>query len=92
MIHPIISSEKVTVGTAAVSVPVNCRSFLIKNCSTNATVYFTEYENGGGAATAETGFPLSPGETCPVTLNARTLSLIASAQADVRLLYLGEGW
>ena len=91
MIHPIIGEEKVTVGTTAVNVEVNYRAFLIKNNSTSATVYFCEAKDGA-EATAETGFALSAGETCPVLLCAHTLSLVASAEADVRMLYIGEGW
>lgn len=91
MIHPIIGEEKVTVGTTAVNVEVNCRAFLIKNNSESATVYFREARDGK-AATADTGFVLAAGESCPVPLCAHTLSLAASAEADVRMLYIGEGW
>lgn len=91
MIHPIIGEEKVTVGTSAVSVEVNCRAFLIKNHSDSATVYFREAQNGE-AVTADSGYALAPGESIHIPLCARTLSLIASAEADVRLLYMGEGW
>ena len=91
MIYPIVGEEKIAVGTTAVNVEVNCRAFLIKNNSDSATVYFREAQDGK-AATADEGFALAAGETCPVPLCARTLSLIASAEADVRMLYIGEGW
>ncbi|MBR2927555.1 MAG: hypothetical protein IKC24_00150 [Oscillospiraceae bacterium] len=91
MTYPIISAEKVAVGTTAVNVAVNCRSFLIKNCG-DAMVYFTEQSENGATVTAETGFALGAGETCPVSLCAKTLSLIAAAETAVSLLYVGEGW
>ena len=91
MIHPIIGEEKVTVGTSAVNVGINCRAFLIKNNSDNATVYFCEAQDDV-AVTADSGYALAPGESIHIPLCARTLSLIASAEADVRLLYMGEGW
>ena len=91
MIHPIIGEEKVRVGTTAVNTAVNCRAFLIKNNSASGTVYFREAQDGE-TVTADTGFALAAGETIPVPLCAHTLSLIASAEADVRLLYIGEGW
>ena len=92
MIHPIIGEEKVTLHAGeAAEVAVNCRAFLIKNNSANATVYFREAQDGVAAST-ETGFALAAGESCHVPLCARTLSLAASADADVRLLYIGEGY
>ena len=92
MIHPVMNTEKVTIAAgAATEVAINCRSFLIKNNSTNTTVYFREVQDGV-AATADNGFALSPGETLEVPLCVHTLSLFAAAEADVRLLYIGEGW
>ena len=91
MIHPIIGEEKVSLGAnVATEVAMNCRSFLIKN-SGSTTVYFREAQDGT-AVTADTGFALAAGETCPVALCAHTLSLIAAAEGEVRLLYIGEGW
>ena len=91
MIYPIESTEKVAVGKAVVNVQVNCRAFLIKNNSDSAKVYFGEAKDGA-EVTAESGFALAPGETCPVPLRAQTLAMIASADADVRMMYIGEGW
>lgn len=92
MVYPIESTEKVAVGKTAVTVPVNCRAFLIKNNSTSATVYFGEAGENGEAVTADRGFSLAPGEKFPVVIRARTLSLIATENADVRMMYVGEGW
>ena len=91
MVYPIESTEKVAVGKAVVNVQVNCRAFLIKNNSDSAKVYFGETKDGAEVP-AESGFALAPGETCPVPLRAHTLTLIATGDADVRLLYIGEGW
>ena len=92
MIHPIIGEEKVSLRAGeAAEVAVNCRAFLIKNNSDSAKVYFGE-ALGGEAVTIDTGFPLAAGESYSVPLCAHTLSLVASADADVRLLYIGEGW
>lgn len=92
MIHPIIGEEKVSLRAGeAAEVAVNCRAFLIKNNSDSAKVYFGE-ALGSTAVTTETGFPLAAGETCVLPLCAHTLSLIAAADAEVRLLYIGEGW
>lgn len=92
MIYPIEATEKVSAGTEAVDVEAGFRAFLIKNCSSSATVYFRESYGDGEACTANNGFPVSPGETLTVPLRAGKLSLIATAEADVRLLYIGEGW
>lgn len=90
MIHPIVKTEKVTVSTGAeTTLQVGFAAFLIKNNSTDATVYFC---GDGETASAENGFALSPGETLTVPLRCEMLSLSASAAADVRLLYIGEGW
>lgn len=79
-------SEKVSVGTDAVSVPVRCRTFLITNAG-NGTIYFRDASDGV-ACNADNGFPLASGQLLPVTLNADELSVVASAVgADVRLLY-----
>ena len=92
MIHPIIGEEKVSLRAGeAAEVAVNCRAFLIKNNSDSGKVYFGE-ALGAAEVTTDTGFPLAAGESCPVTLCAHTLTLISAADADVRLLYVGEGW
>ena len=92
MIHPIIGEERVLLHAGeAAEVAVNCRACLIKNNSESAKVYFGE-RLGGTAVTPDTGFPLSAGESCSVPLCAHTLSLIASEEAEVRMLYIGEGW
>ena len=91
MIHPIVKTEKLSVSAdAASSLEVNYSAFLIQNNSSSATVYFGE--GSETAVTAESGFALSPGETLALPLCCKTLSLVASSEADVRLLYIGEGW
>ena len=90
MTYPIVSVKKVAATSAAQEVAVDCRNFVIKNASASATVYFCEAANG--EASASTGFPVSPGETLPVVLNANALSVSATAAADVYLLFVGEGW
>lgn len=92
MIYPIVSTEKVVVSKTAVNVPVNCRAFLIKNNSDSAKVYFGEVGENGEAVTEDRGFVLGPHETYPVPMRAHTLSLVATADADVRMMYIGEGW
>ena len=90
MIHSIVKTEKVTVSaSAATTLHVGFAAFLIKNNSTGATVYFC---GDGQNDSAENGFALLPGETLAVPLRCEVLSLSASAAADVRLLYIGEGW
>lgn len=81
-------TQKVTASAAAQDVEVACRSFLMVNTSENAVVYFKEKEDDGKAVTADTGFALLPGQTTPMPLNAKTLSIMATEEADVRLLYL----
>ena len=90
MTYPIISVKQVTVTAAAQDVAVDCCNFLLKN-SGAATLYFREAEEGE-TVTAENGFPVEGGETVPVVLNAKKLSMVAAAETDVRLLLLGEGW
>lgn len=92
MIYPIEAAEKVSAGTTAKNAETGFRAFLIRNCSDSATVYFRDSYGDGVACTANNGFPVGPGETLPVPLRAGKLSLIATAEADVRLLYIGEGW
>lgn len=90
MTYPIISVKQLTVTTAAQEVAVDCNSFLLKN-NGDATLYFCEAADGE-AVTEANGFPVAAGETIPVVLNAKTLSMVATAQTDARLLMLGEGW
>lgn len=92
MIYPIESAEKVSAGKTAKEVNVGFRAFLIRNCSESETVYFRDSHADGAACTADNGFPVPPGETLAVPLRAGKLSLIATADAEVRLLYIGEGW
>ena len=88
MIYKIEKVKKLSVGTAAVEEELCCQAFLIENNSTSATVYFRDKDADGIDCTAENGYALLPGERLDLPLCARELSLVASAQADVRLLIL----
>lgn len=92
MIYPMEQAEKVTAGTSAKEVNTNFRAFLIKNMSDSATVYFRECHQDGLKCTVNNSFALSPGEAAPAPLRAGRLSIMATAEAEVRLLYIGEGW
>lgn len=88
MIYKIEKVKKLSVGTAAVEEELCCQAFLIENNSAEATVYFREKDADGIDCTEENGYALGPGERLDLPLCARELSLVASAQADVRLLIL----
>lgn len=92
MIYPMEQTEKIEAGTAAKEVSTGFRAFLLKNMSDSATVYFRECYGDGLACTANNSFALGPGETTPVPLRAGKLSILATATAEARLLYIGEGW
>ena len=76
-----------SVTTTAQDVSIEFRDFLIVNNS-EATVYFREKEIGGQAVTSKTGFALQPKSMIPYPLTASTLSIIGSAAADVRILFV----
>lgn len=83
--------EKLTAGTTAKTVQVNCRSFLLQNRSDSAVVYFKEKAKDGAAATENNAFALGAGQTTDHVLCAQELSVIASAAStDVRILYVTE--
>lgn len=84
--------EKVTVGTAAVDVPVHGLACLIQNNSESAVVYFKDKREDGKAATAANGYALGPGKETCTPMVAMELSLVASAAStDVRVLILDVG-
>ena len=83
-------TRKITVGTAAVSVETAYRSFLMVNTGASP-VYFREAGEDGAAVTEENGFVLPAGAVTPLPLCAKTLSLTAAADTDVRLLFVREG-
>lgn len=87
MSYQIEDVRVLSLGTTAVTLELGCLSFMIENCSEEATVYFREKDADGADCTASNGFALYPGERTEAVLAARSLSLIASAAAtDVRLL------
>ena len=83
--------KKVSVGTAAVEEPVDCRAFMLVNNSA-ATVYIKEKAGDGKDATADNGFALQPGQLVQNVMTAEKLSMVASEDgAEVRVLYGTEG-
>jgi len=77
-----------TVGTAAVTVPIKGLACLIGNNSAGA-VYFKERRDDGVDVTADNGWLLPAGGATSVPLTARELSLSAAqADSDVRILVL----
>jgi len=88
MIYKIEKVRKLSVGTAAVEEELCCQAFLIENNSEGATVYFRDKDADNIDCTADNGYALGPGSRLDLPLCARQLSLVATAQADVRLLIL----
>ncbi|MBQ2896388.1 MAG: hypothetical protein IJE26_06735 [Oscillospiraceae bacterium] len=88
MIYKMEKVRCLSVGTTAVAEELCCQAFLIENNSDGATVYFREKDADGVDCTAENGYALGPGERLDLPLCARELSLVATAQADVRLMIL----
>ncbi|MBR5460653.1 MAG: hypothetical protein IKV53_07255 [Clostridia bacterium] len=79
------SSKKVTVGTNAITVPTSCSTFIVTNASGSATVYMRE-NSDGAPCTSENGFAILPGQSLPMPICAGSLSMIATASADVFFL------
>ncbi len=86
MIYKIEEILTISVGTTAQEQEIRYQGFLIQNNSAGATVYFRDKEADGEDCTAENGFILGPGERIDTVLTARTLSLLADDDADVRLM------
>lgn len=77
----------VSVTTAAQDVAVNGRSFIIQNNSAaDVIVYFKEKNDV--AATSTNAWKLIGGTAFPIPLNAYTLSIVGSANANVIIQYL----
>ena len=68
---------------------VNYGSFLLQNVGAGS-VYFKEKGFDEAAATEENGFMLKSGETVPVVLSAKTLSLMSPTDGEVSLLFVDE--
>lgn len=88
MSYIIVNAKKVAANTQAQDVDVDCRNFLAVNTSDTATVYFREKEDDGKEVTADNGFVLLPKTMTPVVLCAKTLSVLATEAADLRLLFV----
>ena len=88
MIYKIEKVKKLSVGTAAVEEELCCQAFLIENNSDSATVYFRDKDADNIDCTVQNGYALTPGSRIDMPLCARQLSLVATAEADVRLLIL----
>lgn len=80
--------EVVAVTTKAQDVDLGYRSFIIQNTSEDAVVYIKEKHQDKADVTTETGFSIWPGETLNNVLSGKTLSIIGSAAAKVRIMYL----
>ena len=65
-------------------------SFLLQNVE-GGPVFFKERAYDEIPVTQETGFMLKSGETVPVVLSAKTLSLMAEKDAEVSVLFVDEG-
>lgn len=90
MANRIDSVEKVAVTGTAKDISINYRAFLIENLSTDQTVYFKEKNEDEKACTTNNGFALPAGKIFDKVLRAKTLSVIGSGSADVRILYVME--
>ena len=87
MAKRITGDVTVSVTTTAQDVDIRFRDFLMVNNS-EATVYFREKAKDGKAVTAQTGYALPPKSQLPHAITADVLSIIGSAAADVRLLFI----
>lgn len=86
MAFNIESTKKITANTSAKTVLTASRTFLICNASEEAIVYFRN-NSDGVSCNAGTGFPLFPKQTTTVTISSPTLSVCATDEASVYLLY-----
>ena len=77
----------VSVTTTAQDVDIRFRDFLLVNNS-EATVFFREKAKDGKAVTEQTGYALPPKSQLPHAITADVLSIIGSASADVRILFI----
>lgn len=80
--------EVVAVTTKAQDVDLGFRSFLIQNNSEDAVVYIKEKSRDKADVTSANGFSIWPGETLNHVLSGKTLSILGSAAAEVRIMYL----
>ena len=93
MSHRIDSIQRESVGTTASQIAVDRRNFIIKNCSADATIYIKEYADDKKKATSSNSFPINPGQTLEFVLNAKTLSVVASAAStSIAIMYIGESY
>lgn len=87
MAKRITGDMTVSVTTTAQDVDIRFRDFLLVNNS-EATVFFREKAKDGKAVTAQTGYALLPKSQLPHAITADVLSIIGSASADVRILFI----
>ena len=87
MAKRITGDVTVSVTTTAQDVDIRFRDFLLVNNS-DATVLLREKAKDGKAVTAQTGYALPPKSQRPHAITADVLSIIGSAAADVRLLFI----
>ena len=76
--------EKVTAGTAAKTVKTAYQAFILENNSAN-DIYF-----GLGTATTDS-MCVKAGTMFPFVLTAEELSVISTADSDLRILYVVRG-
>jgi len=88
MIYKIEKVKKLSVGTTAVEEELCCQAFLLENNSETATLYFRDKDADNIDCTADNGYALAPGSRLDMPLCARQPSLVATCEADVRLLIL----
>lgn len=74
------SVKHIDAGAEAASVEIGFAHFLISN-EGESTLYFCD--GARGDASAETGFPLKPGERIDVPMTAETLSISAGGKAAI---------
>ena len=87
--YQITEVRAMTLGTEAVTVPVQGLACLVENNSDSASVYLRERRFDGAAAGADNSWILPPGSRTVVPLVAMDLSLAASAaDTDVRVMIL----
>ena len=87
MAKRITGDMTVSVTSTAQDVDIRFRDFLMVNNS-EATVFFREKAKDGKAVTAQTGYALPPKSQLPNAITADVLSIIGSASADVRILFI----
>jgi len=84
------SVEKVAVTSTAKDIEINYRAFMIENLATDQVAYIKEKAEDNKACTASNGFAIPAGKVFDKVMRAKTLSIIGSGAADVRIMYVVE--